>query len=109
MYVIGVEGLITSMPAPVPPSKRPGLAGAHAPASAGLPPPAPPPKAVRRVNNGAIHVGGQRLKINQEYNGRTVAVIVEDDLFRVTYRDTEIGAFVRSDKSKPISFRRRQS
>jgi hypothetical protein len=69
----------------------------------------PPPKAIRRVTYRAAHVGGQRLKINQEYNGRTLAVIVEDDQRGGTYRDSEIGAFVHNDNTKPMSFRRRHS
>ena len=57
------------------------------PSSAPLTPPAPPQRAMRRVADiGTVTVAGQQLRVGRTYAGQTVAITMEDTVFRVLHR-----------------------
>jgi transposase InsO family protein len=95
MHVVANGRLVKTMPAPLPPDQRATLRGAR-PTSEPLPPPAPPNRAMRRVAaNGTITIAGQRLRVGRSYQGRTVAVAIDDTVFRVFIDGTEICTHAR--------------
>ena len=52
---------------------------------------APPQRAMRRVAaNGTVTVAGQRLRVRRSYEGRTVAITIEDTVFRVLLNGAEL-------------------
>jgi hypothetical protein len=95
MHVVSNGRLFKTLPAPLPPDQRTALRGAR-PTSDPLPPPAPPHRAMRRVAaNGTITVAGQRLRIGRSYQGQTVAIGIEDTVFRVHIDGNEICTHAR--------------
>jgi hypothetical protein len=80
----------------------PALRGAR-PNSEPLPPPAPPHRAMRRVAaNGTVTVAGQRLRVGRSYQGETVAIAIEDHVFRVFVDGpAAIAPSRRGDKGRP--------
>ena len=61
-----------------------------------LPPPAPPLRAMRRVNdNGRVTVAGQRLRVGRTYAGQTVLIAIEDAVFRVLLNGAELTTHAR--------------
>jgi transposase InsO family protein len=103
MHVIAQERLVKTLPAPIEPSKRAKLKGAHA-ASSPLPPsPSPPLRALRRVNDdGLITVAGQRMRVGRSYAGKAVAVTIEDTVLRVLLDNVELSSHARKH-NKPIT------
>lgn len=95
MHVLAAGRLVKTLPAPVDPKRRAKLRGAR-PAADSLPPPAPPLRAMRRVNeNGRVTVAGQRLRVGRTYAGQTVLIAIEDTVFRVLLNDVELTAHAR--------------
>ncbi len=83
MHIVANRRLVKTLPAPIPADQRAALRGAR-PSAEPLPPPAPPHQAMRRVAaNGTVTVAGQRLRIGRSYQGQTVAIAIEDTVFRV--------------------------
>ena len=90
MHLVAKSRLVKTLPAPLPPDQRAALRGAR-PTSEPLPPPAPPHRAMRRVAaNGTVTVAGQRLRVGRSYQGQTVAIAIEDAVFRVFVDGNEI-------------------
>jgi hypothetical protein len=104
--------MVKTLPAPLPPDQRAALRGAR-PTSEPLPPPAPPKRAMRRVAaNGTVTVAGQRLRIGRSYQGQTVAIVIEDTVFRVLIDGSELSTHARRASSDITIFKgypRRQS
>jgi transposase InsO family protein len=95
MHVLTAGRLVKTLPAPLDPSRRATLRGAR-PAAEPLPPPAPPLRAMRRVNeNGGVTVAGQRLRVGRTYAGQTVVIAIEDTVFRVLLNDVELTTHAR--------------
>jgi hypothetical protein len=95
MHVVANDRLVKTLPAPLPPDQRAALRGAR-PVSEPLPPPAPPHRAMRRVAaNGTVTVAGQRLRIGRTYEGQTVAIAIEDTVFRVLLNGAELSTHAR--------------
>jgi hypothetical protein len=66
------------------------------PSSEPLPPPAPPQRAMRRVADiGTVTVAGQQLRVGRTYAGQTVAITMEDTVFRVLHNDVELMTHAR--------------
>lgn len=95
MHIVANGRLAKTLPAPLPPDQRTALRGAR-PTSEPLPPPAPPHRAMRRVAaNGTVTVAGQRLRVGRSYHGQTVAIGIEDTVFRVIIDGNEISTHAR--------------
>jgi transposase InsO family protein len=95
MHVLSAGRLVKTLPAPLDPPRRATLRGAR-PATEPLPPPAPPQRAVRRVNqNGRIMVAGQSLRVGRTYAGQTVVIAIEDTVLRVLLNDVELTTHAR--------------
>lgn len=95
MHVLAAGRLVKTLPAPLGPPQRATLRGAR-PATEPLPPPAPPQRAVRRVNqNGRIMVAGQSLRVGRTYAGQTVVIAIEDTVLRVLLNDVELTTHAR--------------
>lgn len=89
----------------MPADQRAALRGAR-PTSEPLPSPAPPHRAMRRVAaNGTITVAGQRLRIGRSYQGQTVAITIEDTVFRVFIDGDEICTHARNPDSDITIFK----
>lgn len=96
LHVLSAGRLVKTLPAPLEPLKRAALRGAR-PATEPLPPPAPPQRAVRRVNqNGRIMVAGQSLRVGRTYAGQTVVIAIEDTVLRVLLNDVELTTHART-------------
>jgi transposase InsO family protein len=112
MHVVANDRLVKTLPAPLPPDQRAALRGAR-PTSEPLPPPAPPHRAMRRVAaNGTVTVAGQRLRIGRSYHGQTVAIAIEDTVFRALLNGAELSTHARrTDRNITIlkAYPRRQS
>jgi hypothetical protein len=112
MHVVANDRLVKTLPAPLPPDQRAALRGAR-PTSEPLPPPAPPHRAMRRVAaNGTVTVAGQRLRIGRSYHGQTVAIAIEDTVFRALLNGVELSTHARrTDRDITIlkAYPRRQS
>jgi hypothetical protein len=88
--------LLKTLPAPLAADQRAALRGAR-PTSEPLPPPAPPHRAMRRVAaNGTVTIAGQRLRVGRSYQGQTVAIAIEDTVFRVFIDGHEICTHARN-------------
>ena len=95
LHVVSAGRLVKTLPGPLEPLKRAALRGAR-PATEPLPPPAPPQRAVRRVNqNGRIMVAGQSLRVGRTYAGQTVVIAIEDTVLRVLLNDVELTTHAR--------------
>jgi len=96
MHIVANGRLVKTLPAPLPVDQRTALRGAR-PTSEPLPPPAPPHRAMRRVAaNGTVTVAGQRLRVGRSYHGETVAIAIEDTVFRVFIDGNEICTHARN-------------
>jgi hypothetical protein len=95
MHVLAAGRLVKTLPAPVDSQRRATLRGAR-PATESLPPPAPPLRAMRRVNdNGRVTVAGQRLRVGRTCAGQTVLIAIEDTVFRVLLNGAELTTHAR--------------
>lgn len=95
LHVLSAGRLVKTLPAPLEPRQRAALRGAR-PATEPLPPPAPPQRAVRRVNqNGRIMVAGQSLRVGRTYAGQTVVIATKDTVLRVLLNDVELTTHAR--------------
>jgi transposase InsO family protein len=105
MHVVANGRLVKTLPAPLPADQRAALRGAR-PTAEPLPPPAPPHRAMRRVAaNGTVTVAGQRLRIGRSYQGQTVAIAIEDTVFRVVIDGNEICTHARRTDSDIAIFK----
>lgn len=67
---------------------------------------APPQRAMRRVAaNGTVTVAGQRLRVRRSYEGRTVAITIEDTVFRVLLNGAELSTHARKPDSDITLFK----
>lgn len=68
---------------------------------------------MRRVAaNGTVTVAGQRLRIGRSYHGQTVAIAIEDTVFRALLNGAELSTHARrTDRNITIlkTYPRRQS
>jgi hypothetical protein len=95
MHVLSAGRLVKTLPAPLEAPRRATLRGAR-PATESLPPPAPPQRAMRRVNqNGRNMVAGQSLRVGRTYAGQTVVIAIEDTVLRVLLNDVELTTHAR--------------
>ena len=105
MHVLSAGRLVKTLPAPLPPNRRAALRGARS-ATESLPPPAPPQRAMRRVaDNGTVTVAGQRLRVGRTYAGQTVAIAMEDTVFRVLHNDVELLTHARRSDTPITRFK----
>ena len=105
MHIVANGRLVKTLPAPLPKDQRTALRGAR-PTVEPLPPPAPPQRAMRRVAaNGTVTVAGQRLRIGRSYQGQTVAIAIEDTVFRVFIDGNEICTHARRTDSDITIFK----
>ncbi len=105
MHIVVNGRLVKTLPAPLPADHRAALRGAR-PTSDPLPPPAPPHRAMRRVAaNGTVTVAGQRLRVGRSYQGQTVAITIEDTVFRVFIDGNEICTHARRTDSDITIFK----
>jgi transposase InsO family protein len=104
MHVLAAGRLVKTLPAPLPPERRIALRGAW-PTSEPLPAPAPSQRALRRVAaNGTVTVAGQRLRIGRTYTRQTVAIAIEDNVFRVL-DGVELSTHARKPDSQITRFK----
>jgi hypothetical protein len=105
MHVLAAGRLVKTLPAPLAPEGRIALRGAR-PTSEPLPAPAPPQRALRRVaDNGTVTVAGQRLRVGRTYAGQTVAIAIEDTVFRVLLDNIELSTHARRPDSQITRFK----
>jgi hypothetical protein len=105
MHVLVAGRLVKTLAAPLLPEHRATLRGAR-PSSEPLPQPAPPQRAMRRVaDDGTVTVAGQRLRVGRTYAGQTVAIAVEDTVFRVLHNDVELVTHARRPGTQITRFK----
>lgn len=105
MHVLAAGRLVKTLPAPIPPEHRATLRGAR-PTSEPLPQPAPPERAMRRVaDDGTVTVAGQRVRVGRTYAGQTVAIAVEDTVFRGLHDDVELATHARRPDTQITRFK----
>jgi hypothetical protein len=106
LHVIAGRLLVKTLPAPIEPDKRAKLTGARASSAPLPPPPAQPLRAVRRVPaDGVAMVAGQCLRIGRAYAGQTVAVAIEDTVFRVLLDGVELATHARKTTKQITRFK----
>ncbi|WP_042411071.1 IS481 family transposase [Streptacidiphilus carbonis] len=102
MHVIADGTVVKTMPAPVPVENRAQIGGARSPRATVIPPTAQALRAQRRVPaDGVVMVAGQRLRIGRSHADKTVAIVIEDTVYRVLDGDTELSTHTRTS-DKPI-------
>ena len=64
-------------------------------AAESLPPPAPSQRDATRRRRGTVTITGQRLRVGRTYAGHTVAIAMEDTVFRVQHNDVVLVTHAR--------------
>lgn len=106
LHVIADEHLVKTMPAPISPDQAARLNGARATADPLPPPRQGPIRVIRKIPaDGITQVGGQRLRVGRAHAGKTVVILVEDTVFRVTHNDIEISTHVRKSNNRVTHLR----
>jgi hypothetical protein len=101
LHVIADGNLVKTLNSPIPAQQRRHLVGARTATSPLPPPPAPPLKALRKVgSNGTFMIANQKLRIGRSHAGKTVTIIIDDNVFRILDGDVELAAHARL-KIKP--------